>query len=409
MTKEEIDEIIEGKSQEVLRAHEEIVRLQKDKSLFLNTGHTELDKFLIGGLNNKMIFIGSRPSMGKTHHCQTMINNLLDPKINPNQRIKILRMNLEMPTQALLLRELKAGLGKSMNEILSDSFKEEDKPKVTKIVNKFRDKRVTNFSTSVEGNDLEYLLTKFITNVDLLDADSDIKTKKVVLVDHLHIYSDKTSIDSVLKICNEFKMKDSNLSFIFYFQFNRTTEEMWRESKEKKVNPKNMLPNSGHIYLTDLLMQYADIVMGMVIPQVVDLDEFVAVNKERNIHLKEHFVEDNPDNTFVRLKGRNRIYYNFIKIRMVDSFDDPRIYCSVLDPSQEDYFDKVYKENKSNVTKSIDIPFFKKEEPKLVDDVTFEPPAPKLASPQEAFGTAFNSSEAFSFNQPSEEDEDMPF
>jgi hypothetical protein len=407
MTKLEIDEIVEGRSQEVLKAHEEILKLQKDKSLVLNTGHEELDKFLIGGLNNKMIFIGSRPSMGKTHHCQSIINNLLNPAINPNQRIKILRMNLEMPTQALLLRELKIGLGRSMSDILSESFKEEDKPKVTSIVNKLRDKRITNFSTSVEGGDLEYLLEKFIKNVDSLDLDSEIKTKKVVLVDHLHIYSDKTSIDSVLKICNQFKMKDPNLSFIFYFQFNRITEEMWRESKEKKVNPKNMLPNSGHIYLTDLLMQYADIVMGMVIPQVVDLDEFVAVYKDRNAHLKEHFVEDNPDNSFARLKGRNRIYYNFIKIRMVDSFDDPRVYCTVLDPSQESYISKLYKPE--SVTESIDIPFFKKEPTKMVDDVTFEPPAPKLASPEEAFGSTFSSPESFSFTQPSEDDDDKPF
>ena len=68
-----------------------------------------------------------------------------------------------------------------------------------------------------------------------------------------------------------------------------------------------------------------------------------------------------------------------------------------------------YRDKPEQVTESIDIPFFKKEEPKLVDDVTFEPPAPKLASPQEAFGAAFNSPEAFSFSQPSEEDEGMPF
>ena len=381
MTKLEIDEIVEGRSQEVLKAHEEILKLQKDKSLVLNTGHTELDKFLIGGLNNKMIFIGSRPSMGKTHHCQSIINNLLDPIINPNQRIKILRMNLEMPTQALLLRELKIGLGKSMSDILSESFREEDRPKVTNIVNKLRDKRVTNFSTSVEGNDLEYLLEKFIKTVDLLDTESEIKTKKVVLVDHLHIYSDKTSIDSVLKICNQFKMKDPNLSFIFYFQFNRTTEEMWRESKEKKVNPKNMLPNSGHIYLTDLLMQYADIVMGMVIPQVVDLDEFVAVNKERNIHLKDHFIEGNLDNSYARLKGRNRIYYNFIKIRMVDSFDDARIYCTVLDPSQESYIEKLYKTEPATI--SYDIPMFSKKPDMPVVEIL---PPPPLASLEDAFG-----------------------
>jgi hypothetical protein len=45
----------------------------------------------------------------------------------------------------------------------------------------------------------------------------------------------------------------------------------------------------------------------------------------------------------------------------------------------------------------------------LVDDVTFEPPAPKLASLEEAFGSAFSSTESFSFNQSSEDDDDKPF
>ena len=44
----------------------------------------------------------------------------------------------------------------------------------------------------------------------------------------------------------------------------------------------------------------------------------------------------------------------------------------------------------------------------MVDDVTFEPPAPKLASPEEAFGSTFNSAENFTFQKPEEED-DMPF
>jgi hypothetical protein len=41
----------------------------------------------------------------------------------------------------------------------------------------------------------------------------------------------------------------------------------------------------------------------------------------------------------------------------------------------------------------------------MVDDVTFEPPAPKPVSAMEAFG----SPESFSFSQPSEDDDDKPF
>ena len=64
-----------------------------------------------------------------------------------------------------------------------------------------------------------------------------------------------------------------------------------------------------------------------------------------------------------------------------------------------------YRDKPESVTESIDIPFFKKESVKLVDDVIFEPSAPKPVSPEEAFG----SPESFSFSQSSEDDDDKPF
>lgn len=390
MTNQEIDNILIGKNSEALEAYLGIVEMQKNKDVLLKTGHDAIDNFLIGGLNNKMIFIGSRPSMGKTHHCQATISNLLNEEINPGCKVRLLRMNLEMSTQALLLRELKIGLDKSMKSIIGKPFQESEQEKVKAIFKKFKDPRVTNFSSSVEGDSLKYLLQKFIDIVDAedLELQSPVKTKKVILVDHLHIYSDKTSIDTVLKVCNEFKMKDPYLSFVFYFQFNRTTEDMWRESKEKKVNPRNMLPNSGHIYLTDLLMQYADLVMGMVIPQVVDLEEFVAVYKDRHEHLREHFIDDNPDNTFARLKGRNRIFYNFIKIRMVDDFDDPRLYCSILDLSKENDVDRLYQQKTESTVHTV--PDFNTQRLVPLKSVTNIPEgAPSLNNYTEVFGKGF--------------------
>lgn len=366
---EEIDKILSGESDEALEAHLSIVNLQKNQDEVLLTGHECLDKMLIGGLNNKMVFIGSRPSMGKTHHCQATVNNLLDPKVNPSAAsIELLRVNLEMTTQALMLRELKIALKKTMSAIISTPYSESEQEIVKQVVKRFQDKRVINFSRAVKGHELRYTISKFLENANAKEkAKSEklgkpVKIRKVILVDHLHIYSGKDAIDEVLTICNEFKLSDSNLSFIFYFQLNRAAEEMWRESKEKKINPKNMLPHSGHIYLTDTLMQYADIVMGMVIPQVMDLDEFVAVYKARNFHLKQHFVPttDSGDKTFVRLKGRNRIYYNFIKIRGVDSFEDPRLYCDILNPELEDRYDQLVSPEKTiqNSTSDSSAPIF---------------------------------------------------
>lgn len=363
MNREEIDKVLLGTGAEALEAHIGIVNMQKDSSTILKTGHKPLDDALIGGANNKIICLGSRPGMGKTFLCSAIIKHLLD---STTTKVKILRMNLEMPTQALLLRELKITLDKKLSEILASPFSEEDKPKVTEVVKKFRDPRVINFSQPVEGDSLIYLLNKFIEIVNTEDAlrNDGVKTRKIILVDHLHIYSDKTSIDAVLKVFNSFKMLDPNITFILFFQLNRTVEDLWRDSKEKKVNPRNMFPNSGHIYQTDLLMQYADIVMGLVIPQVVDCEEFAAVHKERNAHLEEHFIPDDGSSNYARLKGWNRIYYNFIKIRMVDDFDDPRIFCNVLNSKYEEAASKLYSPATSTVIKP---PTFEKDDFSFTD------------------------------------------
>ena len=140
-------------------------------------------------------------------------------------------------------------------------------------------------------------------------------------------------------------MSDPYLIFFFYFQFGRSLEEIWRDTKDKKANPKTFLPNSSHIYNTDSLMQYGSVVMGQVIPQVVDMEEYASIYKDRHPHLEDHFLEDNADNKTVRLKGRNRIYYNYIKVRDLDDLDTPRLYCDILNPEYEEKANKIMQEN----------------------------------------------------------------
>jgi len=342
MNREDIDLILTGQNREAITAHSEIVNLQHKKNTILKVGIDHLDNFLIAGLSNKMVFIGSRPSMGKTTSAEKILTNLLNPEINPNQNISILKMNLEMGMQSLLLRDYKKVLGRGMKDILEKPFTEQEIPIIQQVVAKHNDKRIINFSKTVNGEDLRYLLKQFCK----ISEDKGL-TEKVVIVDHLHIYPTKKEIDEVLFICNEAKMADSHLSFIFYFQFGRSLEEIWRDTKDKKANPKTFLPNSSHIYNTDSLMQYGSVVMGQVIPQVVDMEEFASVYKERHTHLEDHFLEDNPDNKTVRLKGRNRIYYNYIKIRDLDDLDEPRLYCDILNLEYEEKANKMYAENKN--------------------------------------------------------------
>jgi hypothetical protein len=345
MTREEIDLLLTGQNREAVTAHTEIVKLQRKESTILKTGIDHLDNFLIGGLSNKLIFKGSRPAMGKTTSAEKILTNLLNPEINPNQNISILKMNLEMGMQSLLLRDYKKALGRGMKDILDRPFTESEIPIIQKVVAKHNDSRIINFSKTVNGDDLRYLLKQFCSISEAKGL-----TEKVVIVDHLHIYPTKKEIDEVLFICNEAKMSDPHLAFIFFFQFGRSLEEVWRDTKDKKANPKTFLPNSSHIYNTDSLMQYGSIVMGQVIPQVVDMEEYASIYKDRNMHLSEHFLEDNPDNKTVRLKGRNRIYYNYIKIRDLDDIDEARIYCDILNPEYEDKSNSIYLQNKTSIS-----------------------------------------------------------
>lgn len=346
MTEEEIKFLLSSENDEVINAHKEIVSMQRDKDSLLLFGKDWMDDNIVAGINNKILFFGSRPGGGKTYHCSETINALLDRELNPTP-VKVCRFNLEMPTMTLLLQQISRTLKKTPREILEKPYSEEEQIKVKSVVKSFRDPRITNISRVLVGEDFRKLVLEFTSNIDREDHEfneaassgEEFKprsTKKVCLIDHLHIYRSKDEIDTLLLICNALKMADKNLSFIIYFQLNRTVEDLWRESKDKKINHRNILPNSTYIYQTDVLQQVADIVVGMVIPQVYDLEEYVAVHKERNQHLKEHFSEDTLDTSFSRTKGRNRIFYNYMKIRLINSFEDPRVFCELLDKTVVD-------------------------------------------------------------------------
>ena len=38
---------------------------------------------------------------------------------------------------------------------------------------------------------------------------------------------------------------------------------------------------------------------------------------------------------WVRLEGRNRIFYEYIKDRLIDDFDESKLFCSILDEKRE--------------------------------------------------------------------------
>jgi len=372
------------KHDEVLQAHIDIVALQKNEKRGLKTGLEHTDYNLIDGLTNKMVFYGSRPSMGKTYLCDQIIDSLNDKELNP-MPVETLRLNWEMITKMLLLRKLKIKLGKSMREIITTEYTAEEQVIVKQVVASMRRKDLLNFSKIVEGEEFKYLIRAFYNS-------GNTEAEKVVLVDHLHILTKKDRIDSFLYICNELKLEFPKLSFIFFFQLNRELEKVWKGTRDNKPNPKNFRPHSGDIYNTDNLMQYADLICTLIIPQAVNLEEYAAVHRYSYEHLKEHFVEDGLDSDWARLEGRNRIYYEYIKNRMVDDFDDPKLFCSILD-------DKKEVDLKRTPVNTISGPVFDKKKEKL----EYTPNAPLNLNMEVAFGPSED------FSSEDENKDDLPF
>ena len=101
-----------------------------------------------------------------------------------------------MGMQSLLLRDYKKALGRDMRDILERPFNESEIPIIQKVVAKHNDSRIINFSKTVNGDELRYLLQRFI---DI--SNSKGLKQKVCIVDHLHIYPTKKEIDEVLFIC----------------------------------------------------------------------------------------------------------------------------------------------------------------------------------------------------------------
>jgi len=351
ITTKEIDNILSGADNRVIEACAEIADVQHGKIPLLKLGIEHLDNTLVSGASNQMIFIGARPSQGKTYTSAVIKKSLLDETLNKGANIRLLNLDWEMTLKSTVLRAMQQKLGKGIKDILNNKFNAEEKEKVTQTINNLMDPRALTFDQVVTGENFRHLIENYIAKGP--------QDEVVVLIDHIHVILTKKEIDEFLSLCNELKKKHKNLTFIIFFQLNRELERAWRGSIDAKVktNPKSYVPNSSHIYNTDSLYQFADLIMTQVIPQVVGLDEYTSVHRERNDHLSEHFVDDSTDNKSVRLKGRNRIYYNYIKIRLNDDFSAPRMFCDIIDFTKEDEITKQYYSEEAKIEKKA--PTFK--------------------------------------------------
>ena len=326
MNADKINKLLTQSNENINSTVKYISAIQNKEIIPISSGIDHLDKILLGGLFPDMIIsIVARAAQGKSH----TINQLRTQLLSGNEDIGVLLWNLEMPFFTLILVELKKALKKSLKSILGNPMTEEEKPMYKKVADGFRDSRLTKIDETVTPEEW-YLTTK-----EYIERNKH-KRQLFILLDHIGIIKGKSKTESIaetIEYANMLKLEYKGLlTFIILGQMNREIENTWRNWKE--VNPLLLRPLSNSIFSSDSLMFFSDVIVAQVIPQVVGMEKYATVNAERYPHLKPHFIEEDKDKEYARLKGLNRIYYDYLKVRLPDG--EPTLYCSLLDPEAEE-------------------------------------------------------------------------
>ena len=199
-----------------------------------------------------------------------------------------------------------------------------------KTADEFRDPRLTTVDRSLTPQEFDYVCRKYI-------ADNPDLEQIFMVVDHVGItkgQNKQQAIFELLEICNNLKLDFPNLlTFIVLGQLNRQIELLWRT---KDLNPINLRVTSEYIYGADALQQYADVIVASVIPEKAGFEDkgYCTIRRKGYPHLEEHIKDEdrNSPKDYVRLKSMNRVYFDFMKVRLDDG--TPRLYCQIIDENQ---------------------------------------------------------------------------
>lgn len=328
MNQDKINRLLEHSVENINQTVKFLTDLQHKLIQPISSGLPHLDKVMLGGLFPDLIIsIVARASNGKSYTINRIRNAILEDK---EQDVAMLFYNLEMPFFTLLLVEIKKILKKSLRFIIDNPPSEQELPLYKKVTDEFRDKRLTKIDETITAEEFYFITKAWIER-------NKHKKQLFILLDHIGIIKGKNKTESIhetMEYINMLKLEYPRLlTFIVLGQMNREIEARWRQ---KDTNPTQLIPDSSSVYGSDSIMFFSDIVMAQVIPQAVGMEEkYASVNKERYDYLSEHFTDDGvATSKYTRLRGDNRVYYHFLKVRLQDG--EPTMYCEILNPEIEE-------------------------------------------------------------------------
>lgn len=265
--KTDIRKIFKSSSLIVKEAYENIRRYQTGELVPAKTGYKYIDDALLGGLYpQNAIAIGARPSEGKSYVAQKIMENVMNPYINPQaSEYFLVNCEFEMNPVDLLLRRINRETGRSIRDILLKKQTKLEDAKIAEILQKEANPNIVYIPQPCSAQEFEEAVAM------VCEAQKD---KKLVIfkIDHIALTKRlggdaKRTMDTMVAIMNDAKLKYHNVLFFIISQFNREIEG--------RTKPMEHAPRMSDFYMSDELGQLCSLMIGLNNPRRRGINEYM--------------------------------------------------------------------------------------------------------------------------------------
>lgn len=262
-----IRNLIKSSSFIINEAYEKILSYQNKEFQPASTGYSYIDEALLGGIYpQNAIAIGARPGVGKSFVTQKIVENVMNPAINP-QCMDYLLVNceFEMNPMDLLLRRLSRDLKMPIKDILLNKPTELVEKKIMQVLKSERNQNIVYVPEPTSVKELEGVIEYVLSR-------NTHKRLVIFKIDHIALVAreggdPKRTMDNTIAVINNAKLKYKNAFFLIISQFNRNIEE--------RRAPKEQAPRMSDFYQSDELGQLCSLMIGLNNPRRLGYDEYM--------------------------------------------------------------------------------------------------------------------------------------
>lgn len=288
-------------------AIEEIKRFQTGERKIIKTNRPYLDD-IFPVVNGSIITISAPSSVGKSYELMRIMNNIMNPEINPTaMNFVCLNVTLEMKTFNLVLRDLNRRLRKRKIDIISEEFSEEEELLLEEY------KKYINDDRQYISQDPTTPL-KFYKACRQFILDNQDKETIVIGYDHLALTgadkgeSKNSTIEGIIEKVNDLKMEFSNVIFLLVSQ---TNSDLQKRAKDKD---RASQPVQSDLYYSGFTFQISDYVVVLVNPFKLGISEYSKLKTSNYPSLSEYFLDEDTKGR-ASLETYGVIYYHLLKCR----------------------------------------------------------------------------------------------